>query len=237
MKFNFFQNKKKEKKQDDNKDNIETKKEKVAEPINAPKAQRKYFEVFGDLVRIDNFKTTTIIILLGIIICLLVLVWNLMNRLPIVIRVMPDGGITSFQNAVSYQNTSKPEVVNFTSQFIKFYTAWNIYSYLDDFNAAEKMMTPKMVAAAQSSIQANEVVRKIEDNKMKTVISIKTISVLQDTPSFISIRATGRRVMSSYETQYQKEEGFDIELSILKVERTLDHPYGLLVDNFKEVQY
>jgi hypothetical protein len=200
--------------------------------------ERKYFEIFGDLVLINNFKTTVIIILLGIIISLVVLCWNLMNKPPIVIRVMPSGDILSFRNAVLYQNTSGPEVKNFASLFIKFYTAYNYYSYLDDFANAESMMTTKMKSQATQEIQSKGIENYIKTNTLKTSIEIKSITVLKDTPDFIELRLTGRRKLTSYEdSKFNRDEGFDIEISILKTERTEKQPYGLLVDNYKEVQY
>jgi hypothetical protein len=205
---------------------------------NQKKSERKYYEIFGNLVRADNFKTTVIITLLGIILCLIVLLWNLMHKLPIVIRIMPNGGIESFQNAVSYQNTSKPEVINFCKTFLEYYTEWNFYSYENDLNNAEFMMTEKMASIASVEIKAGNIVDKIKKDKLKTTLLIKSITVLKDTSNFISVRITGRRNIVSYEdVQYKKEEGFDIELAIIKVERTIEHPYGLLVDNYKETQY
>jgi hypothetical protein len=215
--------------------NKETKEQK---PAGEQKDTRKYFEVFGDLVKFDNFKTSVIIVLLGIIVLLLLLLRIAITRPPIVIRVNPDGSVTAFKNVLSYQNTTKAEVLNFVQLFLSYYTQLNFYSLEDDFSKAEKMMSQKMKQIAIGNIRANDIQGQVKRDEIKTVMEIKSISITKVTPKYIGVRITGHRDKTSYkDPTYFKTEGFDIEMAILLTERTENHPYGLLVDNFKDTLY
>lgn len=207
-------------------------------PALESKDTRRYFEVFGDLVKSDNFKTSVIIVLLGIIALLILLLRIAITRPPIVVRVNPDGGVTAFKNVLSYQNTTKAEVLNFVQLFLGYYTQLNFYSLEDDFSKAEKMMTDKMKQIAISYIKANNIQEQVKRDEIKTVMEIKSISITKATPKYIGVRITGHRDKTSYkDPTYFKSDGFDIEMAILLTERTDKRPYGLLIDNFKETLY
>lgn len=202
------------------------------------KIKRKYYEVFGDYVARVNFQQTLIIILVCIIIFLIVLLAQAMKKTPIVIRVDNLGQTEAFENVKSYQNITKPELVNFTNNFIMYYTSHNFYSIKDDFKHAGKMMTESMFNRTNSLVISNNVIDNVIAKQLRTETEITHINVLKDTPDFIAVKVKGTRFITSYKTlDYKAEESFDIELSIKKVKRTMDAPYGLLVDNFNEELY
>ena len=194
--------------------------------------------MFGDYVARVNFQQTLIIILVCIIIFLIVLLAQAMKKTPIVIRVDNLGQTEAFENVKSYQNITKPELVNFTNNFIMYYTSHNFYSIKDDFKHAGKMMTESMFNRTNSLVISNNVIDNVIAKQLKTETEITHINVLKDTPDFIAVKVKGTRFITSYKTlDYKAEESFDIELSIKKVKRTMDAPYGLLVDNFNEELY
>lgn len=204
----------------------------------ADKPKRKYYEVFGDYVAQVNFQQTLIIILVCIIVFLIILLSQAMKKTPIVIRVDNLGQNEAFHNVKSYQNITKPELVNFTNNFVMYYTSHNFYSIKDDFRHAGKMMTESMFEKTNSFVIANRIIDNVIDKQLKTETKITHINVLKDTPDFIAVKVKGTRFITSYKTlDYKAEESFDIELSIKKVKRTMDAPYGLLIDNFSEELY
>ena len=202
------------------------------------KPKRKYYEVFGDYVNRVNFQQTLIIVLVCIIVFLIILLSQAMKKTPIVIRVDSLGQAEAFENVKSYQNITKPELVNFTNNFVMYYTSYNFYSIKDDFKHAGKMMTESMFNRTNSLVISNNVIDNVIAKQLKTETEITHINVLKDTPDFIAVKVKGTRFITSYKTlDYKAEESFDIELSIKKVKRTMDAPYGLLVDNFNEELY
>ncbi len=202
------------------------------------KPKRKYYEVFGDYVNRVNFQQTLIVVLVCIIVFLIILLSQAMKKTPIVIRVDSLGQAEAFENVKSYQNITKPELVNFTNNFVMYYTSYNFYSIKDDFRHAGKMMTENMFNKANSIVISNNIIENVQNKQLKTETKITHINVLKDTPDFVAVKVKGTRFISSYNnTEYKAEESFDIELSIKKVKRTMDAPYGLLVDNFSEELY
>ena len=200
--------------------------------------KRKYYEVFGDYVSRVNFQQTLIIILVCIIVFLIVLLAQTIKKPPIVIRVDSLGQAEAFENVKSYQNITEPELINFTNLFVNYYTSYNFYSIKDDFKHAGQMMTENMFNKANSIIRTNNTIENVQTKQLKTETKLTHINVLKDTPDFVAVKVKGTRFITSYNNpEYKAEESFDMELSIKKVKRSLDTPYGLLVDNFSEELY
>lgn len=200
--------------------------------------QRKYFEVFGDTVKsLAFFKTLTIVL---VFLCLFLSI-NLrvaLKKTPIVIRVDSLGNAQAFENERSLQKVTSSEMANFVQYFVQYFTSYNFYSYDDDFNKAFAMMTKECQRKMNVRLGEYGVVDQIKANELKTKLTITEINVIKDTPDNSIIKIKGTRDISSYSKhEISREEIFDIELVVKKVKRSMNTPWGLLVENFVEELY
>lgn len=206
----------------------------IAETISKETApQRTYWEVFGDTINQLNWFKNVSLMLAGAVIFLSLALAKSINKMPLVIRVDALGNTESFKNVQSANATSAVEVNNFTQYFLQYWTAGNYYTLDDDLLKAFKMMTEGYQRKASDYLSTHGTVDNIKQNQIKTKMVISQIDILKDSKDFVNLKVKGTSEMRSYQAaDFYREEIFEYELSLKKVERTVDTPWGLQVDSW-----
>ena len=147
-------------------------------------------------------------------------------------------------NAVSW-----PEVQNFTQTFMEDYTAWNYYTWDENFKKAFKMMTIKQQQIAQGELAKNQVDVEIQKAQYKTKVYIQEpYEDIVDSKGTIRFKIRCYRTYESYlNKDFKKDVIFGAEFVLKKVPRgqkdinkkSADEvsPWGLLVDYYNETIY
>lgn len=199
---------------------------------------RKYYEYFSDSLSSIQASRLREYTYWFVIIMLLVMLSRSLNKPPLVIRVDSLGNAQAFTNVPSLQNVTPAEIANFTQYFLQYFTAHNFYTYDDDFTRAFKMMTPAATQKLNDYLGVHEIVDTIKSNQFRTKLTITDITTIKDSAAYINLKVKGTREIRSYQNAaYYREEYFEDELSIKKVDRTEATPWGLLVDSWSEALY
>ena len=202
------------------------------------KEQRKYFEVFGETINQLNFFKTLTVFLLMLCIFLVIIVRKSVNKLPLVIRVDSLGYAETAKYDKSILTASPVEISNFAQYFLQYFSAHNFYTYDEDFIKAFKMMTEECQRKLDDYIKIKNITANIKGNQEKTKLTITEIRTVKDSPDYINLKVKGNREIRSYQdVDFYREEIFEAELSIKKVERTEKTPWGLLIDSWNESLY
>ena len=201
----------------------------------APK--RKYFEVFGDTISmLSTFKTLTVFL---VMLCIfqVILISKLIRKPPLVIRVDSLGNVNAYKDVPTDQSVSPIEVSNFTQYFLQYFMSNNLYTYDEDYKRAFKMMTLNCQTKLNDYLTINNIVENIKINQIKSKLNVSEIVTVKDSPEYVNLKIKGTNEVSSYsKPDYFREEIFEVEMSIKKVRRTFDIPWGLLVDSWT-IQY
>lgn len=196
---------------------------------------RRYFEVFGDALNENAFLKNLIVLLAGMVIFLIVVVAKVLNRPPLIIRVDELQKPTVISEWEGQTAVTSPEIRNFTRIFLKGFLSWDIYTYDDNFKSVFTMMTPLAQKKLNSYLEEKGVVEQINKERLKTTLTISEIAVVEDTQSVVVIKAKGTRVLRSYDKpEMQQEIIFEDTLTLRKVSRTNNTPWGLLLDDWSE---
>lgn len=202
------------------------------------KKERKYFEVWGSALSFLDFLKLVILVLLGLNVYLVILLKKTSDKPPIVIRVDRLGETQVIKSPRSEHGITAPEVINFTRIFLKYFTQYDNYTYENDFKETLQMSTFDYQKKADIYLSSNRIPEMIKQVQPKTSLNVSKIDITKDTPQNIFLKVKGYREMRSYNNpDFSKEVIFEAELILKKVERTLDHPYGLLVDNYLETVF
>lgn len=202
------------------------------------KAPQKYFEIFGETINQLNFFKTVTVFLLMLCIFLTVIVRKSVNKLPLVIRVDSLGYAETSKYDKSILTVSPAEISNFTQYFTQYFSAHNFYTYDEDFTKAFLMMTEDCQRKLNDYLTIKNVINNIKSNQEKTKLTITEIRTVKDSSEYVNLKVKGNREIRSYQNaDFYREEIFESELSIKKVERTEKTPWGLLVDSWSESLY
>lgn len=196
---------------------------------------KKYYEVWGDTLNLLYFLRTLCILLVFAVIGLLILLKQSMNKLPIVVKVSELGKpeiVSDWQNKIF---VSPPEIVNFTQTFIELFCGWDFYQYDDNFRKAFKLMTPECAKRLDEYLLSNKIVDQIKQAQFRTKVNFAKIDITKDTKDAVWVKVKGTKTQTSYlNPEYKKNIFFETELVYRKVQRTLQTPWGLLVDYYNE---
>lgn len=205
----------------------------TSNPAGDTSVNRAYWEVFGDTVNQLNWFKNLSILLAGAVIFLSILMVQSMKKMPLVIRVDALGNAEAFKNVQSANPVTKAEINNFTQYFLQYWTAGNYYTLDDDLRKAFNMMTENYKRKASDYMSTQGMLDHIKQNQIKTKMLISEILVLKDSKEFVNLKVKGTTEIKSYQAaDFYKEEIFEYELSLKKVERTEETPWGLLVDSW-----
>jgi len=196
---------------------------------------KKYYEVRGDALNMLYFLRTLCIILAFAVVGLLILLKQSMNKLPLVVKVSELGQPQIVADWQSKIFVSPPEIVNFTQTFLEGFCGWDYYQYDDNFRKVFKLMTPECSKKLDEYLLANKFVDQIKQAQLRTKINFAKIDITKDTKDAVWVKVKGTKIQTSYlNPEYKKNIFFETELVYKKVPRTLQTPWGLLVDYYNE---
>ena len=169
---------------------------------------------------------------------LVIIVRKSINKMPLVIRVDLLGNAETAKYNKSILAVSPAEISNFTQYFTQYFSAHNFYTYDEDFTKAFKMMTEDCQRKLNDYLTIKNVMNNIKSNQEKTKLTITEIRTVKDSPEYVNLKVKGNREIRSYQNaDFYREEIFEAELSIKKVDRSEKTPWGLLVDSWSESLY
>jgi len=205
------------------------------------KLQRKeprYFEVFGDALTENLFLRNAVIILAGCCIILTLTIGRLAQKPPLVIRVDQLTETKAFSDVAHESSVTGPEVRNFVEHFTRYLLAWDLYTLDDDINRALAMMTPEAAGKMKNKLDGWAVTQKVKADSLRTKVVITEISIQKDSPHNVAVKVRGSRIAESYDKkEYRKETVFEDTLILKKISRSLQTPWGLLVEDWSESIY
>lgn len=197
--------------------------------------ERRFFEVFGDTIMENQFLRNLTIVLAGACLILTFALQRAINKPTLVIRVDNASEPAVIRNAAQEAAVTAPEVRNFTEHFTRNLLAWDLYSLDEDIDRALAMMTPDAAVKMKNRLDGLNVTAKVKENSLRTKVLITEISVEKDSRKAIAVKVRGSRLAESYlKTDYRKETVFEDFLVLSKVQRSLETPWGLLVEDWRE---
>lgn len=198
------------------------------------KRERKYYEIWGDAFHTISFMRSVIIILAGICVFLVIMLQRADNKPPIVVKVDKLGYAEAITDWQSKSNVTPPEVVDFIKTFVKYYTAYDYYTFNDDIKEAYNMMTKGGQELANQFLQKNNVAEMLKALQPRTRINIAKVRIEKNTTACITAKATAYKEICSYGSDFKKEVIIEAEIILKKVKRTHQHPHGLVVEAYTE---
>ncbi len=193
---------------------------------------RKYFEVFGDTVRLLNIFKSALLLSLALNIFLVLLLRRTAGLPPTVIRVDSIGNPAVVESMGS-GNISPQEVQNFATYFIEYWRGWDVYRHDDNFTRVWRMMTTAMQQAAAKYLEENKVVDKITKERLKYKIALTEIRIKSADRKYVVVEVTGTRNEGNYKDDNSKEVRFIGTLVLAVVPRTVS-VWGLMTDSYEE---
>lgn len=198
--------------------------------------KRKYFEVWGDLEVQNN---TLRLLLLGFVLVLfgaLLLMYLVTIKPPVVIRVADIGKAEAIKDYSTENTITKPEIVYFSTLFIRKFTEYNSYTISSDISEAFNLMTANYQKIAKKEVLDSNLVAKISQASLNTKVEIREIKLEREDKHFAALSFLGVRTLQSYQNRDYKEESlFKGDIILRKVPRTMNRPHGLLVEEYREV--
>lgn len=201
-------------------------------------AEPKYYEVWGEALESVQFLKKLAVCLIFMNVLLLILLRHAQQKPPLVIRVDEVGKAEPIKDVNATYRVTKPEVLNFTKLFMKYFLERNFYTWKENLAEAGAMMTPEFKDKANKEVNLSEEANAVETNKLTSKLNFSNIEVSRENTDLIIVALKGWRQMTSYnDPHFLKETIFEGEMVLKKVPRTVDTPYGLLVDSYKETVF
>ncbi len=200
------------------------------------KIKRRYSEVFGDLeAQVEHLKLLT----LGLLLLLsftFIGALRIARRPPVVIRVTEVGQAQIIQDLAMHNAPSEVEILHFAKTFTSRYTAYNAYTLHQDIAEAFNMMTPKFSKRARKALVESGELARVKEASLHVDIQFKEETVERRTSGHMAVSLVGVRTIRSYSnTEFKESNLFKSELVLKRVPRTKDMPYGLLVEEYRDM--
>lgn len=198
--------------------------------------KRRYFEIWGD-IETQN-RTLKVLLLAQLFLLFLSLVFSFLVGLkpPAVIRVSEVGEAEVIRGLKNNNAVSEVEIIHFAKNFLKEYTSYNAYTITEDLQEALNMMTGRYQKAAQKEMLESGLAGQIKEGELYAKVTIREAKIEKNQNDFAIVSVLGVRKIMSYKLGNFKEESlFKADVTLKKVSRTLDIPYGLLVEDYREV--
>jgi hypothetical protein len=203
-----------------------------------PLERRAYFEVYGDYLAMNQSLKRLCFCLVFINILLLLFLRKTQEKPPLVIRVNEVGAAEPVKNVNASSRLTQAEVLNFVRLFTKFYLERNYYTWKDNLAEAGLMMTPEFRSRTSRESNLSQEITEIESKKLTSKLKFSNVEVVRETKDVVLVSLKGwSQVASNEDPRYVKETVFEAELSLKKVPRTMDTPYGLLVDSYTQTDF
>lgn len=210
----------------------------IAAAAGQPPHTLRYYEVWGESLRIMAIYRTAAIALLGTVLVLAVLLARAMDRPPVVVRVDTVGRAEAVAETRRDDGISIPEIHNFATVFTEWYHGFDFYSYVESYRRAFRMMTPELQQRQQAHLNSSGELAAIAESHLKSTPVISRIEIVKDTREAVLVKVKGYRTVTSYlDDRYRREIVYEADLVLRKVKRTLKAPWGMLLDHYRETVF
>lgn len=200
------------------------------------KMNRKYYEVFGDLEAQAEFLKLTSLALLVLLFFTLFGAFLLAKRPPVVIRVDQVGKAEPIRDLDLHNAPTEPEILYFSKDFVKRYAEYNAYTLARDMAEAMNQMTARYQKVAERELVESGLLAKVEEAGLHARIEFKEEAIERETPEYLRVSLIGVRTIMSYKnSDYRESSLFKSELVLKKFPRSKAIPWGLLVEQYREI--
>jgi hypothetical protein len=128
----------------------------------------------------------------------------------------------------AYSEPDEREIRAFAAQFAVFFARADSYSVVNDYVWCAARMAPELQQAFKG--EAQKAIAVVETLKRRTEVEASALAVGIDKRPFPWKAAVkGMRRILAVEDGASREEAFSLDLELVRTERTLQNPFGLLV--------
>ncbi|MBI3289498.1 MAG: hypothetical protein HYZ74_08280 [Elusimicrobia bacterium] len=200
-----------------------------------PLGRPAYYEVWGGLESANKALWTALWLAITVAILALALLRVQSRRPPVVIKVDGSGQSVTLAGVDREPPVGEAEVRNFLALYERFFIELNAYTYDADLRLAFTMMTPEYQSKANDMLKRENTIENLKANQTKTTLFLTELRVLRDTPQVFECKVKGYRQVGSYKPDAAAGEVvFEHDVVLLKVPRSQQSPYGILVQDFHE---
>lgn len=198
--------------------------------------KRRYYEVFGDLEAQVEFLKLISLLLLALLFFTLFGAFMLAKRPPVVIRVNEVGKAEAIHDLELNNAPTDVELFDFAKTFTKRFRELNSYTLANDTAEAWNRMTARYQKIADRDLVESGFFAKFHDTGLYTHIEFKEESIDRNTPEYVRIALIGVRNIHNYnDPDYKESSLFKAELLLKKVPRSRSIPWGVLVEDYREI--
>ncbi len=198
--------------------------------------KRKYFEVWGDLEAQNNTLKLLLICLCVLLLLSLSLTYLATRKPPVVIRVEDIGKAEGVKDFSVNNNITQTEYFYFAKLFIRKFTEYNSYTVSSEITEAFSLMTSNYQKIAKRGVIDSNLISKISQASINTKIKIREIKLEREDENCAVISFLGLRSITSYnDREFMQDSLFKGDIVLKKIPRSMNHPQGLLVDEYREI--
>lgn len=198
--------------------------------------KRKYFEVWGDLEAQNNTLKLILSFLCVLLLVSMGLTYLATKKPPVVIRVQDIGKAEAVQKFSVNNQITEAEYFFFTKLFIRKFTEYNSYTVSSEITEAFSLMTSNYQKIAKKEVIDSNLISKISQASINTKIEIREIKLEREDDNYAVISFLGLRSITSYnDRDFIQDSLFKGDIILKKVSRNMNHPQGLLVDEYREI--
>lgn len=198
--------------------------------------KRKYFEVWGDLEAQNNTLKLILSFLCVLLLVSMGLTYLATKKPPVVIRVQDIGKAEAIQKFSVNNQITEAEYFFFTKLFIRKFTEYNSYTVSSEITEAFSLMTSNYQKIAKKEVIDSNLISKISQASINTKIEIREIKLEREDDNYAVISFLGLRSITSYnDRDFIQDSLFKGDIILKKVSRNMNHPQGLLVDEYREI--
>lgn len=198
--------------------------------------KRRYYEVFGDLEAQAEFLKLTSLLLVTLLFFALFGAYMLAKRPPVVIRVSEVGKAEAVRDLELNNAPTDYEIFDFAKTFTKRFREINSYTLAQDTAEAWNRMSARYQKIAERDLVDSGFFARFKDTGLYTRIEFKEETIERNTPEYARASLIGVRTILSYNDPGYKESSlFKAELLLKKVPRSPEIPWGLLVEDYREI--
>jgi hypothetical protein len=200
------------------------------------KMRRRYFEIFGDLEVQAEFLKLVALVLFAFLFLALTGAFIVAKRPPVVIRVTEVGAAETIRDIHANNAPTSPEILYFAKTFTRRYGEYNAYTLSRDMAEAMNFMTSRYQKTVRRELVESGLLARIEEAGLHAAIEFKEETIEHDTPEYARVSLIGVRTIKSYKNpDYREASLFKAELVLRKFPRTRELPWGLLVEQYREI--
>ncbi len=198
--------------------------------------KRRYYEVFGDLeAQVELLKLISLL-LLALLFLTLFGAFMLAKRPPVVIRVNEVGKAEAIHDLELNNAPTDYELFDFAKTFTKRFRELNSYTLANDTAEAWNRMTARYQKIADRDLVESGFFAKFHDTGLYTHIEFKEETIDRNTPEYVRIALIGvRNILNYNDPDYKESSLFKAELLLKKVPRSREIPWGVLVEDYREI--